>query len=114
MSYLHETRHLRLAPEQDRRRKLSDAQKEDIRRLYAAGVGSMQALADRYLVSKTTVLRIVNPKSAQRVKDHTKAHWREYHDREKLTRAVRETRRYKQRLFLAGQLPGQQEGGETT
>lgn len=112
MPYAHDTQHLRLAPEQDRRRKLSDEQKEEIRQLYAAGAGSMKALADRYHVSRSTVQLIINPDSAQRVKEYTRDHWREYHDRERSTRAVRETRRYKQRLYLAGLLPGQREGVE--
>ena len=55
MPYKHETEHLRLSPQQDRRRKLTDEQKEEIRQLYADGKGSWQALADRYHVSKKTI-----------------------------------------------------------
>lgn len=40
MPYKHETEHLRLSPQQDRRRKLTDEQKEEIRQLYADGKGS--------------------------------------------------------------------------
>lgn len=114
MPYTHETNHLRLAPEQDRRRKLTDAQKEEIRQLYAAGAGSWRTLAERYHVSKDTIGVIVSPARAEKVKARIKAHWRDYRDQEKLNRAVRETRRYRQQLYLAGQLPGQQEGGDPT
>ena len=112
MPYKHETEHLRLSPQQDRRRKLTDEQKEEIRQLYADGKGSWQALADRYHVSKKTIGLIVNPATAERDRAYIKAHWRDYHDREKLTAAIRATRRYKQELYLKGELT--QERSHTT
>ena len=39
MPYKHETEHLRLSPQQDRRRKLTVEQKEEIGQLYADGKG---------------------------------------------------------------------------
>lgn len=104
MPYTHETRHLRLSETQDRRRKLTEVQKEEIRQLYADGKGSWKALADRYHVSKSTIGIIVNPDRAEKVRARGKAHWRDYHDREKNTAAVRSTRRYKQELYLKGEL----------
>ena len=104
MSYKHETQHLRLSQEQDRRRKLTEEQKEEIRQLYADGKGSWKALADRYHVSKSTIGIIVNPDRAAKVQARVKEHWRDYADREKHTGAVRDTRRYRQQLYLAGEL----------
>lgn len=104
MPYKHETLHLRLQPDQDRRRKLPEEQKEEIRQLYADGKGSHRALADRYHVSKSLINLIVNPDRAAKVKAHTRDHWKDYADREKLTAAVRDTRRYKQELYLKGEL----------
>lgn len=112
MPYKHETEHLRLSPQQDRRRKLTDEQKEEIRQLYADGKGSWKALADRYHVSKKTIGLIVNPATAERDRAYIKAHWRDYHDQEKLTAAVRATRHYKQELYLKGELT--QERSHTT
>lgn len=104
MPYAHETQHLRLSENQDRRRKLTEAQKEEIRQLYADGKGSWQALADKYHVSKSTIGIIVSPERAEKVSSRVKAHWRDYHDREKNTAFVRSTRRYKQELYLKGEL----------
>ena len=112
MPYKHETEHLRLSPQQDRRRKLTDEQKEEIRQLYADGKGSWQALADRHHVSKKTIGLIVNPATAERDRAYIKAHWRDYYDREKLTAAIRATRHYKQELYLKGELT--QERSHTT
>jgi len=95
---------LRLSGLQDRRRKLTEADKEEIRQLYADGKGSWQALADKYGVSKSCIGIIVSPDRAAKVSARTKEHWRDYHDREKLTAAIRETRRYKQSLYLKGEL----------
>lgn len=112
MPYKHETQHLRLQPEQDRRRKLSEEQKEEIRQLYADGKGSHRALADRYHVSKSTIGIIVNPSRAAKVQNRIREHWRDYADREKHTGAIRDTRRYKQELYLKGALT--EEGSPTT
>ena len=112
MPYKHETEHLRLSPQQDRRRKLTDEQKEEIRQLYADGKGSWQALADRYHVSRSLIGIIVNPARAEKVRSRVKEHWRDYHDQERLTAAVRATRRYKQELYLKGELT--QERSHTT
>ena len=76
MPYTHETQHLRLSENQDRRRKLTEAQKEEIRQLYADGKGSWQALAGKYHVSKSTIGIIVSPERAEKVRSRVKAHWR--------------------------------------
>ena len=95
---------IRLSETQDRRRKLTEEQKEEIRQLYADGNGSWKALADRFHVSKATIGEIVNVEFAERRKQYRKEHWREHVDREKLTCAARNLRRYKQELYLKGEL----------
>lgn len=95
---------IRLSETQDRRRKLTEDQKEEIRQLYADGKGSWKALADKYHVSKATIGEIVNAEFAERRHQYRKEHWREYTDREKLTEAVRNLRRYKHELYLKGEL----------
>ena len=95
---------IRLSETQDRRRKLTEEQKEEIRQLYADGKGSWKALADRFHVSKATIGEIVNAEFAERRQQYRKEHWREHVDREKLTHAVRNLRRYKQELYLKGEL----------
>ena len=112
MPYTHETEHIRPSPQQDRRIKPAEEQKEELRQPYADGKGSFQALADRYHVSRSLVGIIVNPDRADKVRSRGKEHWRDYYDREKLTAAVRATRRYKQELYLKGELT--QERSHTT
>ena len=96
---------IRLSESQDRRRKLTAEQKTEIKQLYEAGAGSLRALADLYKVSKKTVLLIVNPASKQKNDDRLKTTWRQYQQKgEEWNKVQREHRRYKQSLFLKGEL----------
>ena len=96
---------LKLPPNKDRRRKLTDDQKEQIRGIYATGVCGMRPLAKQFGVSRTTIQIIVNPKRAEAVKQRTKEHWRDYRpSKEKWAETIREYRHYKQDLFLKGEL----------
>ena len=52
---------IRLPPEYDRRRRLTDEQKDEIKHKYSTGLYSLNNLAKEYSVSKKTVLLIVNP-----------------------------------------------------
>ncbi len=105
MPYKFETDNLKLSGLQDRRRKLTDEDKTEIKRLYDAGAGSWQALADRFHVSKKTIGLIVNPAFKERNDRHIKEHWRDYRpDNETRAAIVREHRHYKQQLYLAGEL----------
>lgn len=54
---------IKLPPELDRRRKLSDEQKDEIKHKYDTGYYSLNGLAKEYFVSKKTILLIVNPES---------------------------------------------------
>lgn len=96
---------LKLPPEKDRRRKLTDDQKEQIRGIYATGVCGMRPLAKQFGVSRSTIQIIVNPKRAEAVKQRTKDHWRDYkRDKEEWAKTMREHRHYKQNLYLQGEL----------
>lgn len=98
---------IRLQGLQDRRRKLTDEQRIEIREMYDGGGWSMSKLADLFGVSKKTVLLIVNPNSLQRAVDYRRENWREFQGtKEERTRATREHRRYKQSLYLKGELRG--------
>ncbi|MBO5037735.1 MAG: hypothetical protein J6D42_11735 [Clostridia bacterium] len=96
---------IRLNESQDRRRKLTEEQKIEIKQLYASGNWSLNKLAKRYEVCKKTILLAVNPQSAERAREYRKENWREFQaPKEERTRATREHRRYKQSLYIAGEL----------
>jgi len=75
--------------EHDKRRKLTDAQKKEIIKLYNSGQWSIADLAEEYGVSTATIGFTINPASR-------KPHKRSYYDRKKNTEAKR---RYRQRLM---------------
>lgn len=90
---------------QDRRKKLTDKQREEIKNLYSTGYYSLNGLAKRFNVSKKTVLLIVNSDSAERAKQYRKEHWREWQRTgEEHNEAIKNTRRYKYDLYKNGKL----------
>ncbi len=89
----------------DRRKKLSEADKDEIRRRYKGGGCSLNSLASEYNVSKKTILLTVNPDSMAVNKKRIKEHWRDYRpSKESWNATIREHRKYKQSLYLAGEL----------
>lgn len=90
---------------QDRRKKLTDEQRKEIRELYATGGYSLNGLAKMYEVSKKTVLLIVNDESAEKARQYRKEHWKEWQPtKEEHAEAIRKTRRYKNNLYKSGKL----------
>lgn len=95
---------------QDRRKKLTDEQREEIRKLYGTGCYSLNGLAKQFEVSKKTILLIVNKDSAEKAKQYRKEHWREWQRTgEEWNETVRKTRKYKQSLMLKGELKEENE-----
>ena len=96
---------IKLQGMQDRRKRLTDEQREEIKELYSTGCYSLNDLAKMYEVSKKTVLLIVNKESAERAKEYRKEHWKEWARKgEEWNEIVREHRKYKQKLYLEGKL----------
>ena len=95
---------MRLPENLDRRRKLTEAQKEEMRRLYATGNYSYKSLGEQFHVSKSTAAIVVIPARAEYVKKRTASHWRDYTDRAALTRATKNLREYKKKLYEEGLL----------
>ena len=87
--------------------KLSDADKEEMRALRnLGGEWSYNALAREFGVSKRTAYWVINPEKQKENYELRKARGgsKQYYDREKHTKAVREHRRYKKELADAGKL----------
>lgn len=99
---------IKLPPELDRRRKLSDEQKDEIKHKYDTGYYSLNGLAKEYFVSKKTILLIVNPESKHKSDQRVKEHWKDYtSSREERNAITREHRQYKQKLYKEGKLKGE-------
>jgi len=90
---------------QDRRRKLTEEQMVDIRKLYETGNYSLNKLATRYKVSKKTILLIVNLDSKRKNDEYIKGHWKNYElTKEERNKAVKKLRDYKKNLYEKGEL----------
>lgn len=90
---------------QDRRKRLTDEQREKIKELYGTGLYSLNDLAKMFNVSKKTILLIVNKDSAEKAKQYRKEHWKEWQRTgEEWNETVKKTRRYKQELYKEGKL----------
>ena len=95
---------------QDRRKRLTDEQRNEIKKLYETGFYSLNDLAKKFNVSKKTILLIVNSDSAERAKQYRKDHWKDWqrHGKEH-NEAINNTRKYKQRLYKNGELKEEEE-----
>ena len=99
---------IKLPPELDRRRKLTDEQQSEIKHKYGTGCYSLSGLAKEYSVSKKTILLIVNPESKRKSDQRIKEHWKDYApNREERNAITREHRQYKQKLYKEGKLKGE-------
>lgn len=95
---------------QDRRKRLTDEQRKEIKELYGTGFYSLNDLAKKFGCSKKTVLLIVNKDSAERAKQYRKEHWKEWQRTgEEWNEIVREHRKYKHKLYQDGKLKDEQE-----
>lgn len=96
---------IKLKETQDRRKKLTTEQREEIKELYSTGCYSLNDLAKRFNVSKKTILLIVNKDSEEKARQYRKEHWKEWQRKgEEHAEAIRNTRKYKQELYLKGEL----------
>ena len=96
---------IKLKDTQDRRKRLTDEQRKEIKELYGTGFYSLNDLAKKFNVSKKSILLIVNKNSAEKAKQYRKEHWREWQRvGEEHNKAIKNTRKYKQELYLKGEL----------
>lgn len=90
---------------QDRRKKLTNEQRKEIKELYGTGCYSLNDLAKKFEVSKKTILLIVNKESAEKAKQYRKENWKQWQGtKEEHREAIKSTRRYKNELYKTGKL----------
>lgn len=92
--------------EHDRRVKLNDIQRQEIRELYDSGSYSQRGLAKLYRVSRRLVTMILDPLKHQaniaRRQELLKT--KSYYDKDKQRAYMRSHRQYKQQLYLDNKL----------
>lgn len=103
MPHKFETYKIPLPKDKDRRRKLSDEDKEIIKMLYEQGE-SIRAIARRFekQCSRRNIQFVLFPERLKRV--NFSGHWEKYYSKERNTKAIRDWRRYKQELYKKGEL----------
>ena len=84
----------------DRRRRLSDEQKEEVLAAYRAGASQRQ-LARDYGVSRSAIQWIVDPRRREKQRAAYKARggWKRYYNKEKHRREMQRTRQYRKEIF---------------
>ena len=104
MPYLCEK--INLKETQKRSAKLTSEQRAEIAKKYTTGKYSQRALALEYGVSRRLVTFIIDPKKHEEnlQRRAERGGSKQYYNKEKHTIAIREHRKYKQGLFLKGEL----------
>ena len=96
---------IKLLEHLDRRRKLTQEQKQDIYNLYhKVGGFSLNDLAKKYNVCKKTILLIVNKESKLKNDINIKNNYKKYYYKEKHNLAIKNTRKYKKELMEKGEI----------
>jgi hypothetical protein len=98
---------IKLPKELDRRVKLKDKQREEIRNKYATGLYSQRTLAKEYNVSRRLITFILDEEKQKRNAEllkERKLDGRYKPTKEEWAKTVREHRKYKQELYLQGKL----------
>lgn len=96
---------VRVGKEHDKRRKLTDEQREEIKRLYENKDYSLQRLAIKFHVCRDTIYRIVNPNAEKLRKGYSEKHWRKYKPSQEKSQQTREKHfQYKQSLVDNGMI----------
>ena len=94
---------LHIPRDKDRRVKLTDEERDEIKRFY--GKISQRKLAKLYNVSRRLIIFIGCPEKAKLNAERAKVRGSQmYYNREKHTKAIKKHRHYKQGLYLKGEL----------
>ena len=104
MPYKHKEKLIPL--EHDRRVKLNDTQRQEIRELYSSGSYSQRGLAKLYGVSRRLIVFIIDPSKHEanvaRRKELLKT--KSCYDKDKNAAYMRSHRQYKQKLYVENKL----------
>lgn len=106
MPYIFEKEKIKIKKEDDRRIKLTEDDKEEIRKLYKTGMYSQRQLATMFNVSRRSIQFAVNPDSYQKSLEQFKERQKDgrYYNKDAHTKYVREYRQRKKELYDLGEL----------
>lgn len=98
---------IKLPRELDRRVKLTEEQRQEIREKWESGLTSKHKLAEEYKVSRRTIQMILDPELKERLYEASKrrhSDGRYAYSKEEWAAVQREHRAYKQKLYVEGLL----------
>jgi len=97
---------IKLDETQDRRIKLLFCQRLAIIKMYETGIYSIRALTKLWKVDRRLIQFIIFPERQEKnIKDrNTRGGSKQYYVKDNNTKAVKDSRRYKQELYLKGEL----------
>lgn len=106
MSYKFETEHLKMSDADNKTKKLTADDKEEILKLYKTGGFSQRELAKMFNVHRRTIQFVLDPESLKRNNEQRKERGKDgrYYDKEKQRLYMREYRRRKKMLYNEGKL----------
>lgn len=106
MPYKFEYNHLVVKKEDDRRIKLTEDDKEEIRKIYSQGLISQRKLAEMFNVSRRSIQFVLDPEKLKRNNEQRieRAKDGRYYQKENQKKYMREYRRQKKKLCDAGKL----------
>ena len=101
MPYKFETENLHIPQEYDKRRKLTEEDKEDIKALYERGGYSQRGLARLYNVSRRLIQFIIDPSSLEEniMRRKERGGSMQYYDKDKNKNYIKTHRHYKKDLY---------------
>lgn len=99
-------------PKNDKRVKLTDENRENIREEYSSGLISQRGLAEKYGVSRRLIQFTLNPEKQEIAKKQFAERQKDgrYYDKDKHTVSVRTHRNHKKDLYNKGLLEEGKEG----
>ncbi len=106
MPYKFEYKHLKMKKEDDKRIKLTDDDREEIRKLYDECMLSQRKLAEMFNVSRRTIQFVLNPEKLKKNNEQRVERGKDgrYYDKEKQKEYMQQYRHQKKKLCDEGKL----------
>lgn len=106
MPFKFENKHLKMRKEDDKRIKLTEDDKKEIRKLYSQGVMSQRQLAEMFNVSRRSIQFALDPEKLKKNNEQRAERGKDgrYYQKEKQREYMREYRRRKKMLYEASRL----------